>query len=166
MEHASAQASADAALHTWKPSDLAGLTQKEAAARLAAECYNELPAARQRGLAAIAFELAREPMFLLLVAASTIYLVFGNLREALVLLASIVVIMAITIYQSRKNERALEALRDLSSPRALVVRDGLQQRIAGREVARGDILMLKEGDRVPADSILISAKICARMNRC
>jgi Ca2+-transporting ATPase len=125
--------------------------------QFAAEGHNELPAARQRGILVIALEVAREPMFLLLVAASTIYLVLGDLREALVLLASIVVVMGITIYQARKTERALEALRDLSSPRALAVRDGVQKRIAGREVARGDILVLKEGDRVPADAVLISA---------
>jgi Ca2+-transporting ATPase len=64
--------------------------------------------------------------------------------------------MGITLYQERKTERALEALRDLSSPRALVIRDGHEKRIAGREVVRGDILVVKEGDRVPADAILLS----------
>ncbi len=105
----------------------------------------------------IVLEVIREPMFLLLVAASTIYLVFGDVREAIVLLASILVVMGITIYQSRKTESALEALRDLSSPRALVLRDGVLKRIAGREVVRGDVMMLKEGDRVPADARLVSA---------
>ena len=134
-----------------------GLSASEVAARLIAEGYNELPMASRRGAFAIALEVAREPMFLLLVAAGTIYLVLGDLQEALVLLASIVVVMGITIYQARKTERALEALRDLSSPRALVLREGMEKRIAGREVVRGDILMLKEGDRVPADAILFSA---------
>jgi Ca2+-transporting ATPase len=64
--------------------------------------------------------------------------------------------MGITLYQERKTERALEALRDLSSPRALVIREGKQKRIAGREVVRGDILVLSEGDRVPADAIVLS----------
>ena len=135
----------------------AGLTQAEAEERLAAEGYNELPAGEPRGLLVIVLEVIREPMFLLLVAASTIYLLFGDLREALVLLASIVVVMGITIYQSRKTENALEALRDLSSPRALVMRDGSAKRIAGREVVRGDVMMLKEGDRVPADAIVFVA---------
>jgi Ca2+-transporting ATPase len=134
--------------------------------RLAAEGYNELPAAKPRGLLAIVVEVMREPMFLLLVAASTIYLVFGDVREAIVLLASILVVMGITIYQSRKTESALEALRDLSSPRALVLRDGLPKRIAGREVVRGDVLMLKEGDRVPATPGFFLQTICARTNRC
>src|SRR4051794_35307709 len=106
-----------------------GLSEAEATARLAAEGYNELPAARPRGLLVIVLEVIREPMLLLLVAASFIYLLFGDLREALVLLASIVVVVGITIYQSRKTENALEALRDLSSPRALVVRDGVDKRV-------------------------------------
>jgi Ca2+-transporting ATPase len=97
----------------------------------------------------------REPMFLLLVAAGAIYLALGDVNEALVLLASVFVIIGITVYQERKTERALEALRDLSSPRALVIREGRRNRIAGREVVRGDILVLEEGDRVPADAVLL-----------
>ena len=138
-----------------EPNGVTGLTQAEAAARLAAEGYNELPTAARRDVPAIALEVIREPMFLLLAAAGAIYLALGDLKEALVLLASVFVVMGITIYQERKTERALEALRDLSSPRAFVVRDGGKQRIAGREVVRGDILIVKEGDRVPADAVLL-----------
>ncbi len=70
-------------------------------------------------------------MFLLLVVGGAIYVALGDLYEALILLASVVVVMAITVYQERKTERALDALRDLSSPRALVIRDGRRRRIAG-----------------------------------
>ena len=133
-----------------------GLSSAEARARLAQEGYNELPSTRQRSTFAIAVEVAREPMFLLLIVSVAIYLALGDLREALVLSFSLFVIFGITIFQERKTERALEALRDLSSPRALVIRDGEQQRIAGREVARGDILILTEGDRVPADAVLLA----------
>ncbi len=131
------------------------LSAQEAAARLTRDGPNELPSARPKSLFSIAREVLREPMFLLLLAAATIYFVLGDLREALVLLASVFVVMGITFYQEHKSERALEALRDLSSPRALVVRDGTAQRIPGREVVRDDILLLKEGDRVPADAVLI-----------
>ena len=72
------------------------------------------------------------------------------------LLGFVFVVIGITFYQERKTERALEALRDLSSPRALVIRDGKQRRIAGREVVYGDIIVLSEGDRVPADAVLLS----------
>src|SRR6266542_2568560 len=102
-----------------------GLSSAEARVRLEQEGYNELPSTRQRSTFAIAVEVAREPMFLLLIVSVAIYLGLG-------------------------------ALRDLSSPRALVIRDGEQQRIAGREVARGDILILTEGDRVPADAVLLA----------
>ncbi len=97
----------------------------------------------------------REPMFLLLVACGVIYLLVGDMQEAMMLLAFVFFVMGITLYQERKTERALEALRDLSSPRALVIRDGAQQRIAGRDVVRGDIIVLAEGDRVPADALVL-----------
>jgi len=133
-----------------------GLSQAEAALRLANEGPNELPTAGKRQLWRIALEVLREPMFLLLVSAGTIYLLLGDINDALMLLGFVCVVMGITIYQENKTERVLEALRDLTSPRALVMRDGEAQRIAGREVVRGDILILAEGDRVPADAILIA----------
>ena len=133
-----------------------GLSSAEARVRLEKEGYNELPSTGQRSTLNIVLGVTREPMFLLLIVSVTIYLALGDVREALVLALSLFVIFGITIFQERKTERALEALRDLSSPRALVIRDGEQQRIAGREVVRDDILILTEGDRVPADAVLLS----------
>ena len=133
-----------------------GLSSAEARVRLEKEGYNELPSTGRRSTLNIVLGVAREPMFLLLIVSVTIYLALGDVREALVLALSLFVIFGITIFQERKTERALEALRDLSSPRALVIRDGEQQRTAGREVVRGDILILTEGDRVPADAVLLS----------
>jgi Ca2+-transporting ATPase len=133
-----------------------GLSEIEAAERLRQEGYNELPSSKQRSIFAIAFSVVREPMFLMLVACGVLYLLLGDVEEALMLLGFVFVVMGITLYQERKTERALEALRDLTSPRALVVRNGAEKRIAGRDVVRGDILVVKEGDRVPADAILLS----------
>jgi Ca2+-transporting ATPase len=93
----------------------------------------------------------------LLVGAAAIYFVVGDLVEALFLLASVAAILAITIYQQHKTERVLAALRDLSSPRALVIRDGVERRIPGREVVVDDVLVMREGDRVAADGRLIEA---------
>ncbi len=141
-----------------QPFDLAsvrGLSQDDVARRLAQDGPNELPASRPKTLVGIALEVVREPMFLLLVAAASIYLLVGDLSEGLLLLAFVLVVMGITLYQQRKTERALEALRDLSSPRALVIRNGERKRIPGRDVVRGDLLMLAEGDRVPADGVLL-----------
>jgi P-type Ca2+ transporter type 2C len=134
---------------------LTGLSNEEAARRLAAEGPNELPSAKKRGIFHIALEVIREPMFLLLIACGSLYLLLGDVKEALLLLGFVFVVAGITFFQERKTERALEALRDLSSPRALVIRSGEKKRIAGGEVVRGDLLVLSEGDRVPADSILL-----------
>jgi len=133
-----------------------GLTEQEAAERLAMEGPNELPSSRPAGVFAIALGVVRQPIFLLLVAGGITYMLLGDVEEALMLLAFVLAVIGITIYQERKTERALDALRDLSSPRALVMRDGRQRRIAGREVVCGDALVVNEGDRVPADAILLS----------
>jgi Ca2+-transporting ATPase len=106
---------------------------------------------------AIALEVLREPMLALLVAGALVYVALGDVREALILTASLVVVVAITVVQERRSERALEALRDLSSPRAIVIRDGVPTRIAGAEVVRGDLVVLSEGDRVPADLTVVVA---------
>ncbi len=136
-------------------SKIKGLSEAEAAGILKKEGPNELPSSKPRGALHIAIEVIKEPMFLLLIAGGLIYLLIGEPKDAMLLFFFVFVVIGITFYQERKTERALEALRDLSSPRALVIRDGEQRRIPGREVVRGDILMLAEGDRVPADAILI-----------
>src|SRR5512135_2352528 len=136
--------------------NLQGLTEQEVLERLAQDGYNELPAAKKRTFLHILLEILREPMFLMLIACGLLYLLLGDQEEAVMLLGFVFVIIAITLYQEQKTERALEALRDLSSPRALVIRDGKQQRIAGREVVRDDIVLIAEGDRVPADAVLLS----------
>ena len=134
---------------------VAGLSGREAAEKLWTEGYNELPESKQRSISGIIFEVIREPMFILLVASGLIYFVLGDFSEGLMLMSFVVLIMGITVYQEQKTERALEALRNISSPRALVIRDGEQKRIAGREVVSGDMIILAEGGRVPADGVLL-----------
>jgi Ca2+-transporting ATPase len=136
--------------------NLEGLSDEEVLENLATDGYNELPIARKRSFIKIVFEVIREPMFLLLIACGVLYLFLGDLEEALMLLGFVLVVMGITLYQEQKTERALDALRDLSSPRALVIRNGLQQRIPGREVVRDDIILVSEGDRVPADAVVLT----------
>lgn len=140
-----------------KVDNIAGLSEAEAIERLKIEGPNELPSSKPRTIWEVAWGVVREPMFLLLLAAGGIYLGLGDLEEALLLLGFVFVVMGITLYQERKTERALEALQDLSSPRALVIRDTQRRRIAGRDVVPDDILVISEGDRVPADAILLSA---------
>ncbi len=134
-----------------------GLSAEEVSLRLTREGFNELPADRRGNFLSLTLDVLKEPMFLLLIAAGVIYLILGNLSEAAALLLSLFGIVGIALYQKQKVERVLGALRNLSSPRALVIRDGNPVRIPGREVVRGDIVVVSEGDRVPADAILLSA---------
>ncbi|WP_028135692.1 cation-translocating P-type ATPase [Bradyrhizobium japonicum] len=134
-----------------------GLSETEARLRLQHEGFNELPRAERRTPLRIVLEVLREPMLALLLGGGLVYLLLGDLREALLLLAFGAISVVITIVQETRTERVLEALRELTSPRALVVRDGERRRIAGRDVVRGDLLVLAEGDRVPADAVLVSA---------
>lgn len=136
---------------------LEGLSEVEAADRLKAEGFNELPRQRRRTLARIATDVLREPMLAMLLGSGLIYMALGDLQEALILLGFAGLSILITVVQENRTERALEALRDLTSPRALVIRDGIRKRIAGREVVRGDLIVLGEGDRVPADGWLVES---------
>jgi len=132
-----------------------GLSQAEAEAKLKKDGYNELPTSKRRSLFKIIWGVLSEPMFILLVSCAVLYLILGNMEDALVLVGSVILVMAIDIVQEHKTDNALEALKNLSSPRALVIRDGEQKRIPGREVVVGDLIILAEGDRVPADAFII-----------
>ncbi len=135
----------------------AGLTADEARIRLATDGPNELPRTGSRSALKIVGEVLREPMLALLLAGGVAYLVLGDLTEALILLAFALFSITLTVVQETRTEHVLEALRDLSAPRALVIRDGERVRIAGREVVQGDLLVLEQGDRVAADALLVEA---------
>lgn len=134
-----------------------GLTAAEAARRLAADGPNALPDHARRGWSAILTEAAREPMFLLLIGAALLYLLLGEPAEGAILLAMVVLMLGMTLYQEGRTERALQALRALSAPVATVIRDGRHLRLPAAELVRGDLVVLAEGDRVPADAQLLQA---------
>ena len=136
-----------------------GLGSAEAARRLAIDGPNALPGSAPRSAAALLWDVLTEPMLLMLLAAGGIYLALGDRGEALFLLSFVFVVIGITLAQEHKTQRALESLRDLSAPRALVMRDGQEQRIAGQDVVRGDLLVLHEGDRIAADAQLIQGQL-------
>jgi len=118
-----------------------------------------LPGSAPKSSWAIVRDVLTEPMFLMLLAAGGIYLALGDRAEALFLLGFVFVVIGITLVQERKTQRALESLRDLSAPRALVIRDGQEQRIEGQSVVRGDLLVLHEGDRIAADAQLLQGQL-------
>ncbi len=137
--------------------DMRGLDNAEAERRLRTEGANELPSARARTPLRIAIEVLREPMFALLLGAGGIYLALGSVFEGVILLVFATLSVGISVVQESRSERVLEALRVMTSPRALVIRDGQRKRVPGREVVRGDIVVVAEGDRVPADAMLLGA---------
>ncbi|OQW75097.1 MAG: ATPase [Proteobacteria bacterium ST_bin13] len=134
-----------------------GLSLAEAAARLAADGPNELPKTGRRSVWRIAVEVLREPMLALLLAGGTAYLLLGDLTEALILLGFATFSVVVTVVQEARTEHVLEALRDLSAPRALVIRDGTRLHVPGREVVNGDLIVLEQGDRIAADALLVEA---------
>ena len=142
-----------------KLEESSGLSSIEAKKILEASGYNELPSARPKNIGRIALEVISEPMFILLLSCAGVYMVLGDYTEGVLLLGSVFVIIFITFYQHNKTERSLEALRKLSSPRALVLRDGIEMRIPGREVVPGDVVVLHEGDRVPADARVLESRM-------
>ncbi|MDO8741684.1 MAG: HAD-IC family P-type ATPase, partial [Candidatus Roizmanbacteria bacterium] len=136
---------------------LKGLNTVEVEERFKRDGYNELPSQKQQNILTIFLNVVREPMLLLLLGSGLIYFFLGETKDAMMLMTFVIVVVGITFYQERKTERAVEALKNLSSPRALVIRNGERKRIAGREVVIDDLLILREGDRIPADAVIIEA---------
>jgi Ca2+-transporting ATPase len=137
--------------------EVQGLSKQDAKKLLAKYGHNELPDREKRNVAKVILGIITEPMIFLLLAAVTVYFVLGDTNEAIVLGISVVVVVALELYQDMKTERALAALRELSSPNCTVVRDGVRTTIASRELVVGDILVVSEGGRVAADCRLIEA---------
>jgi Ca2+-transporting ATPase len=148
--------------NTWDTQNLLeGLSEVEALKRLKEDGPNEIPEASEKNFWKIFIEWLSEPMILLLFGCATVYWLMGDREEGSLLIFFLGAIGAVTLYQENRTHRALKALRDLSSPRALVVRGGQKKRIAGREVVRGDIVFCSEGDKIPADGeVLVSEHLC------
>ena len=134
-----------------------GLSEDEARHRLAAHGPNAIEDRERRGLAATLGEVAREPMFLLLLVAAAIYLLVGDLGEGLLLGGFALLSVGLVIFQQRRGERALDALRELATPHTRVLRAGQVRRVATREIVPGDWIVLGEGERVAADAVLRQA---------
>jgi Ca2+-transporting ATPase len=139
------------------PDDAGGLSEAEARARLARDGPNRLPAPRRRTVATATLAVLRQPMVLLLLACTALYAALGNAFDGAVLAVSVVVVAAISVSQELRTQRVLEALRDLSSPRSTVVRDGVVRRIPSLELVVGDRLVVQEGDRMACDAELLRA---------
>lgn len=134
-----------------------GLSTQEAQSLLLHHGPNALPSEAPKSFLAIALSVLKEPMLLLLVAAGMISFFLADLSDAILLMFTVLIVLTISIYQQQRTEKALQALEDLSSPLALVLRDGMESRIASTELVPGDLLILHEGDRVAADAEIITS---------
>ncbi|WAC59084.1 cation-translocating P-type ATPase [Brevundimonas sp. SL130] len=136
-----------------------GLSEAEALARLRALGPNTLAPVRSRGLGRILVGTLREPMFLLLVVASALYLLIGNLGEGLFLTLAAAATVGLVVVQEARSERALKALRDLSEPTVRLIRDGTERVAAAADLVPGDLILVGEGQRVPADGRLVDGDV-------
>lgn len=138
---------------------LNGLSHSEATQRLLQFGSNELPEAKGRGFIEIVLETMREPMFLLLLGAAILYTVLGDLGEGLFLFAGAVGSVGLVVFQEARSERALASLRELAQPYVRVIRDGADLRVEARTLVPGDIVLIGEGERTPADCLLLSGDV-------
>jgi Ca2+-transporting ATPase len=140
-------------------SRLTGLTNEEARSKLEAFGPNEVNADRGRTVSRIILETVREPMFLLLMAAASIYTLMGDVGEGLFLLGGAGAAIAMVILQEARSERAMKALRQLAQPQARVLREGAEFRVPAEQIVPGDIVLAGEGERLPADGLLIGGDV-------
>ncbi len=136
---------------------LQGLSSQQVKLLQAEHGFNELPVEKRKSLLRVAIEVVKEPMFMLLIGCAALYTVMGDISEGLIMLSTVLLMVGISLFQNYRSEKAMDALRKLSSPRVHVLRDGRWQVIAGRELVPGDIVKISEGDRMAADLRILDA---------
>lgn len=134
-----------------------GLSEQAAIERLAQGGLNELPSKSSRNFLQTLFDVLREPMLLLLLGIAVVYAVLGDRTESITMGGAVLVVLGLTIVQERRTENAMSALRELSTPRAHVLRGGVARFVERSQVVIGDLVILSEGERVPADGVVVRA---------
>lgn len=139
----------------------AGLTSAEARSLQERFGKNELVPQKNQDFFHKALHILSEPMFLLLIAAAAIYFILGEQRDGAVMLLFVVGMIGIDMTQEWKTDRTLRALRNLSAPRVTVLRDGKETEIASVDLVPGDVMLVHEGVKIPADgSIIRCSDLC------
>src|SRR6185437_16991625 len=134
-----------------------GLREEEADLRRKQYGRNEFSASRKKsGLRTIA-DILREPMFILLLLSCTLYFILGEPGEGILMLVAMLFVAAISWYQEIKSTHALEALRQLTQPGVVVIRDGRERVISSGELVPGDVMIVEEGSLVPADATILES---------
>ena len=135
--------------------NMAGLSSAEAEKLQEQYGKNELTPQKKESFFQKAFHIICEPMFLLLIVAAIIYFVLGEPRDGAIMLIFVVGIISIDIVQEWKTDKTLNALRDLSAPQVSVIRDGEEKIIASADLVPGDLMLICEGVKIPADGVVI-----------
>jgi Ca2+-transporting ATPase len=136
---------------------LSGLSENDISALQQQYGKNIFQYEKPRQLYQVFIEIAREPMFLLLLLACVIYFVLGQLAEGFMMLAATCIVSTISLYQDIRSAKALEALKQFTDPLVNVIRDGIEKKVQIQELVPGDILKLEEGNKLPADATIIQA---------
>lgn len=146
---------------TVNQTNMAGLTSAEAKQLQAQHGRNELTPQKKESFLNKVFHIICEPMFLLLIVAAVIYFLLGEPRDGAIMLIFVVGIIGIEVVQEWKTDKTLNALKDLSAPHIVVIRDGAQQQIASADLVPGDLMMIHEGVKIPADGVVLKcADLC------
>ena len=134
-----------------------GLGRREAMERKAKYGANKLKEQEQKSVWQMVLEQLNDPLILILVVAMAISLMLHEFGDAVIIVAVVVLNAAVGIIQEGKAGRAVEALKKISSPQAVVVRDGERMKIPAEDLVLGDIVLLEAGNRIPADLRLIES---------
>lgn len=133
----------------------AGLTAAEAKRLQEQFGKNELNPQKKESFLKKTLHIICEPMFLLLLVAATIYFLLGEPRDGIIMLIFVVGMISINVIQEWKTDKTLNALKDLSAPHVNVLRDGQEQTIASADLVPGDLMMIYEGVKIPADGVVV-----------
>ncbi|HEX6427042.1 MAG TPA: HAD-IC family P-type ATPase, partial [Niastella sp.] len=116
---------------------------------------NSFQLEKPRHLIHILADIIKEPMFILLMIACVIYFILGQPTEGIMMLVAICFVSAISLYQDARSTRALQALKQFTEPEVTVIRDGVKKTIHSEELVPGDVILLEEGNKVPADATVL-----------
>ena len=132
-----------------------GLTTDEAKALQLKHGKNELTSEKKESFVKKVLHIICEPMFLLLIIAAIIYFILGEPRDGIIMLVFVIGIISIDVIQEWKTDKTLNALKDLSAPHINVLRNGREIQIASANLVPGDIMMIHEGVKIPADGFIV-----------
>lgn len=137
------------------PKHLRGLTTEELKTSRKKFGFNQIDAIKKNAWYRMLLDILKEPMLLLLIAVTVIYIIVGNYSEAIFMLGAIIAVSGISFYQDNRSKKALEALKKLNEPLSTVIRDSIVMQIPTNEIAVGDLCIVEEGKMISADGEIV-----------